>query len=91
MGTTHISRRLTKSSVGSVDLLGELASYALEADPVDILGTSRPRCSYLVHFSRNHEGIRIPLKSRRGEIPFGTQSCSAVGSRNVIVLPYIYI
>ena len=69
MGRTHISRWLTKSGISSVDHLGELARYVLEADPVDISGTSG--CSCLGHFSRNHEGFRTLTKGR-SEVPFGT-------------------
>ena len=84
-GAAHSNRRLTKSSVSSIDFLGEIARYALKADPGDILGTSG--CSCIVYFSRNHEGIRIVTKGRRREIPFGTQSWS-VRIGNEVVLPY---
>ena len=88
---THISRRLTKSSVSSVNYLGELATglarYVNKADPIYILGTSG--CSWSVHFSRNHKGITIVLsKGRRREIPFGTQSCCPGGIVNEVMLPY---
>ena len=86
MGRTHSSRRLTKSGVSSVDHLSELASYAVEADPVDILGTGWRGYTYL--FSCNHEGIGISIKGGRGEVPFGTQSCSVVGIGNEVVLSY---
>ena len=39
-GETHSSRRLTKSSVSSINLLGEFSSYALKTDPGNILWTS---------------------------------------------------
>ena len=73
------------SGVSSVDLLGELARYAFEAEPADIFRTCG--CSRLVYFSRNHEGIGTLIKGRRGEVPFGTRSCS-VGIGNEVVLSY---
>ena len=84
-GGAHSSRRLTKSSVSSINLLGEFSSYALKTDPGDILWTSG--CSWLVHFSSNHKSFTIVIKGRRRKIPFGTQSCS-VGIGNEVMLPY---